>query len=109
EVPDRKTGALFAEKGIPTSADGRHSLVYNPTHLLGVEGLMSVLVAHRLGMSTGSDVVRPVCDVVARATADLPAGLVLSTHGKRHRIEGLEALLVDHSPLGTNGPLPYFL
>ena len=83
ELPDARTGRLFADKGIPVSADHRTALVYNPTHLLGVEALISVLAAARLGTATGSDEVRPVCDVVARATRDLAAGTVLA-EGRRH-------------------------
>lgn len=69
-VPDASTGELFRAKGIPTSADRRHVLVYNPTHLLGVEAPLSILVAQRLGMATGSSAPRPVCDVAMRATQE---------------------------------------
>lgn len=108
-TPDRKTGQLFSEKGIPVSRDGRHALVYNPTHLLGVEAAMSVLVAHRLGMATGSDDVRAVCDVAARASQDLPSGTKLAEVGKRHVLHGLDPVLIDNAPIGNGGALPYFL
>ena len=108
-VPDAETGGLFAEKGIPVSADGAHALVYNPTHLLGVEAPVSILAAHRLGMATGASDIRPVCDVTMRATQDLPAGHVLADEGHHHRITGIEALLTDYAPLGPAAPVPYFM
>ncbi len=109
EVPDRDTGELFRAKGIPSSADGRHVLVYNPTHLLGVEAPISILTAHRLAMASGSSTLRPVCDVAMRATDDLAAGTLLRGHGHHHRIAGVEPLLLDHAPIGPSTPLPYFL
>jgi predicted homoserine dehydrogenase-like protein len=108
-VPDAATGELFRGKGIPTSADGQHVLVYNPTHLLGVEAPLSVLVAKRLGMATGSTNPRPVCDVVMRATRDLPAGTPLEPKGHHHEIDGVAALLQDCHPLGDSTPAPYYL
>lgn len=108
-VPDEETGLLFRGKGIPMSRDNRHVLVFNPTHLLGVEAPMSMLVAHRLGQATGSSIVRPVCDVVMRATEALDAGTSLTEVGNRHRIDGVEALLVDYTRLAPSAPVPYFL
>jgi predicted homoserine dehydrogenase-like protein len=107
-LPDAKTGTLFAEKGIPVSDDRRYALIYNPTHLLGVEAPMSILSAARLGRSTGSDEVRPVCDVHGRATRDLEAGTEL-TEGKRHRIDGVEARLADYTATGPGRPVPLFM
>lgn len=109
ETPDRETGKLFAAKGIPVSGDHGHLLAYNPTHLLGVEAPLSILLPHRLGLATGSASVAPVCDVAARATRDLPAGTTLAGAGSHHRVEGLEALLIDQRPLSPEGPLPYFM
>lgn len=107
-LPDRKTGALLAEKGIPVSDDRDYALIYNPTHLLGVEAPMSILSAARLQRSTGSDDVQCVCDVVGQATRDLPAGTTLN-EGKRHRIDGIEARLVDYSATGPGRPVPLFM
>lgn len=109
EVPDEETGRLFKAKGIPVSDDGGHVLAYNPTHLLGVEAPISVLLPHRLGLATGSLQVEPVCDVGMRATANLADGTVLTDDGYHHRIEGIEPLLLDYAPLGAANPLPYFL
>jgi predicted homoserine dehydrogenase-like protein len=71
KLSDKASGELFAEKGIPVSDCRNFALIYNPTHLLGAEAPLSVLTAARLGFSSGSDHVQPVCDVVMRATGDL--------------------------------------
>lgn len=109
-IPDDDTGALFRAKGMPVSSDNTHLLAYNPTHLLGVEAALSVIVPHRLGLPTGSASVAPVCDVAMRATRDLKAGTVLDDHGHHHHhIDGVEALLVDNAPLAGSPALPYFM
>jgi predicted homoserine dehydrogenase-like protein len=69
---------------------------------------MSILSAARLGRSTGSDDIGPVCDVYGRATRDLKAGTEL-TEGKRHRIDGIEALLADYAPTGPGRAVPLFM
>lgn len=108
-VPDAETGALFRAKGIPVSADGRHVLVYNPTHLLGVEAPVSIILPHRLGLATGSRTVSPVCDVTMRAVIDLPEGTLLTGSGTHHRVQGVEPLLSDHAPLAPTSPVPWYL
>ena len=109
-IPDEDTGRLFSAKGMPVSTDATHLLAYNPTHLLGVEAALSVIMPHRLGLPTGSGTVAPVCDVAMRATMDLEAGMVLDDHGHHHHhIEGVEALLVDNAPLAGSPALPYFM
>jgi predicted homoserine dehydrogenase-like protein len=107
-LPDRATGRLFAAKGIPVSADQGTALIYNPTHLLGVEAPLSILTAARLGIATGSDSIRPVSDLVARAARDLPAGTLL-VEGRRHGIEGVAPNLVAAAPATTGSPIPYFM
>ena len=108
-VPDEETGRLYRAKGMPTSADAREVLVYNPTHLLGAEAPVSIMIAHRLGMATGSSIVRPVCDVAMRATADIPAGTELTGGHHDHRIIDIEPTLIDYTPLSGSAPVPYFL
>lgn len=108
EAPDAATGRLLAGKGIPASPDGRHLLIHNPVHLLGVEAPMSVLSAARLGSSTGGTEVRPRYDLVARARRDLAAGETLAI-GARHQIEPLDHLLMPARPLGAGAPAPYYL
>ncbi len=109
-IPDEETGRLFQAKGMPVSADATHLLAYNPTHLLGIEAALSVIVPHRLGLATGSNTVSPVCDVAMRATQALKAGTVLDDHGHHHHhVDGVEALLVDNCALSEGTALPYFM
>lgn len=109
-IPDEETGALFQAKGMPVSRDATHLLAYNPTHLLGVEAALSVIMPHRLGLATGSATVAPVCDVAMRATKDLKAGTLLDDFGHHHHhVDGVEALLVDSAPLAGGKALPYFM
>lgn len=109
KVPDEETGKLFQAKGIPMSKDAREVLVYNPTHLLGAEAPVSILVAHRLGLASGSSVVRPVCDVAMRATSDIAAGTELAGASHHHRIADIDPVLIDYHPLSGSAPVPYFL
>lgn len=109
EAPDAETGGLFAAKGIPVSGSHDHLLVYNPTHLLGVEAPLSILIPHRLGMATGSGSVTAVCDVAMRASRDLAAGTLLSAEGHHHEVEGTDALLIDYAPLAAATAIPYYL
>ncbi|MEO1016675.1 MAG: hypothetical protein AAFY56_03155 [Pseudomonadota bacterium] len=109
EVPDEETGRLFKKKGIPVSRNEKYVLVYNPTHLLGVEAPFSLLVAHKLGLSTGSNLVEPVCDMGMLATEDLAAGTTLTDQGYHHRIIGVDPVLLDHAKLTGDAPLPYFM
>jgi predicted homoserine dehydrogenase-like protein len=109
EWADARSGALFRGKGIPTTDDGRYGLVYNPSHLLGVEAPTSIIAATRLGHSNLDAGYRPVVDLVARATSDLPAGRRLDIVGTRHAVPDLEASLLPAAPLEPGSPLPYYL
>lgn len=108
EAPDLATGRLFAQKGIPTSPDGRYVLIHNPVHLLGAEAPLSAFSAARFGCSTGSDDVRPRVDLVAEAARDLVPGETL-TMGARHVIGGLTHRLMPAQAIGAGKPLPYYL
>jgi predicted homoserine dehydrogenase-like protein len=109
EAPDPKTAELFAEKGIPVSADRRRVLVHNPVHLLGAEAPMSVLSACVAGESTGGAAPEPLVDLVARAAQDIPRGNCFEL-GWRHAIAGLEPeMLVVAETGGEPPPLPYYL
>lgn len=107
ELADTRTGALFAGKGIPVSADRKRALIYNPSHLLGVEAPVSILAGGRLGHSVlGADYAQRV-DLLARSSRDLPAGHVLAIEGNRHALPGLEPLL---RPTEAGGQaLPYYM
>jgi predicted homoserine dehydrogenase-like protein len=55
------------------------------------------------------DEYRPVCDLVARAERDLPAGRALEVVGLRHAVPDLEPLLLDAAPARGSAPLPYYM
>ncbi|MCZ8147109.1 MAG: SAF domain-containing protein [Roseomonas sp.] len=109
ELADRRTGELFAGKGIPVSRDRRRALIYNPSHLLGVEAPISAMAAGRLGHSVPDAGYRPVVDLVARAARDLPAGHAIEMEGNRHAVPGLDALLLPAAPAKGTSPAPYYL
>ncbi len=109
ELADRRTGELFAGKGIPVSRDRRRALIYNPSHLLGVEAPISAMAAGRLGHAIPSDGYRPVVDLVARAARDLPAGHLLAMEGNRHAVPGLDALVLPARAARGDAPAPYYL
>ena len=91
ELADEKTGQLFAGKGIPVSRNRRYALIYNPSHLLGVEAPISIVAAARLRHNMVDESYRPVCDLVAKAQTDLPAGHALEIVGARHAMPGPRA------------------
>jgi predicted homoserine dehydrogenase-like protein len=109
ECRDRATWRILREKGHPCSRDGRCAMLYRPSHLLGVEAPISVLLAACLGLPTGGARPRPVCELVGRAVRDLPAGTVLDMGGHHHTIEGVEAELIDAAPLRPGNPAPFYL
>lgn len=109
ELADARTGALFRGKGIPVSRDGRRALVYNPSHLLGVEAPLSAMAAGRLRHGVPGEGYRPVADLAARATADLPAGHVLAIEGTRHAVPGLAPVLLPAAAARGEAPAPYYL
>jgi predicted homoserine dehydrogenase-like protein len=109
ELADEKTGQLFAGKGIPVSRNRRYALIYNPSHLLGVEAPISIVAAARLKHHMVDESYRPVCDMVAKAQTDLPAGHALEIVGARHAMPGLEPLLVEAKPARGSNPLPYYM
>jgi predicted homoserine dehydrogenase-like protein len=106
---DARSGALFRGKGIPTTADGRYGLVYNPSHLLGVEAPISIMAAARLDQSIVDAGYRPVVDLTARAMRDLPAGHRLDIVGNRHAVPGLEPGLTPAAAVRAGAPLPYYM
>ena len=109
EWADAKSGALFRGKGIPVSRDGRYGLVYNPSHLLGVEAPITIMAAARLDHSVVDERYRPVVDLTARAMRDLPAGHKLEIVGTRHAVPDLEPGLTTALPVNDRNPLPYYM
>lgn len=108
-LEDESAAGLLAGKGIPVSADRRYAVIYNPSHLLGVEAPVSILAAARLGRSVLDESVRPVCDLAAVASEQLPAGTRLEMIGNRHTLRGLEARLLDAATAAPGAPLPYYM
>lgn len=108
-LEDETIAEVLAGKGIPVSPDHRYALIYNPSHLLGVEAPVSILAAVRLGRSVLEDSVRPVCDMAAVASEDLPAGTLLEMVGTRHTLRALEARLVDAVRDAPDAPVPYYM
>ena len=109
ELADTATGTLFRGKGIPTSRDGRQALIYNPSHLLGVEAPVSILAAARLDHCMVDDSYRPVCELVARAARDLAAGDRLDIVGTRHAVPHIDAGLVEIDTARADNALPYYM
>lgn len=109
EWPDQATGSVFRGKGIPTSTDGRYGVMYNPSHLLGVEAPLSILAAVRLqNQYTGENYV-PRVDLTARAAEDLPQGRTLSIVGGRHAVPGLTPEVTPAQAVTGEAPLPYYM
>lgn len=107
--PDPATGLVFRGKGIPTSRDGRYGVMYNPSHLLGVEAPLCILAAARLGNQYVGPDYRPRVDLIARAGEDLPAGTQLTEVGVRHAIPGLVPEIQPARGVAGEAPLPYFM
>lgn len=107
-APDAQTARLFAEKGIPVSADGERFLIGNPVHLLGAEAPMSILSACRAGKSTAGEDVRPRVDLTARATGDIAAGTRFEL-GWRHAVGGVVAQMTSARALGADAAVPHYL
>ncbi|MDB5857295.1 MAG: hypothetical protein JWQ76_984 [Ramlibacter sp.] len=112
DLGDDATFRVLQGKGIPASRQGSRLLLYNPTHLLGVEATISILSAAILQRSTLGDTVRPRVDLVARATRDLPAGTRLAiAHQHTHALADMQPLLMPAAPaaLDDAAPLPYYM
>jgi predicted homoserine dehydrogenase-like protein len=109
ELADTTTGALFRGKGIPTSRNAQQALIYNPSHLLGVEAPVSIMAAARLKHGMVDESYRPVCDLVARAERDLPAGTRLDIVGTRHAVPHIGAELTEIAAARADDALPYYM
>ena len=106
---DAATWRVLEGKGHILGRAGRAGLIYLPRHLLGIEAPFSVLDAVLNGRSSAGRTVRPRFDLVARATADLPAGRMLSAEGHHHEICDLAPELVPAAPLRGDEAIPYYL
>lgn len=107
---DLEAWRVLGAKGIPIDHDGRHALLYNPQHLLGVEAPITLLTAALLGQPSGALAARPVCDLAAQTAIDLEAGQVLSvTDAHKHEVGSLRPLLLPSAPLAGSSPIPYYM
>lgn len=110
DIGDDAGFRVLRDKGIPASREGSRLLLYNPTHLLGVEATISILSAVLLGQSTLGDDYRPRFDLSARAARDLPAGTTFEiAHQHTHSMADLQPVLLDAAPLAPGAALPYYL
>jgi predicted homoserine dehydrogenase-like protein len=105
---DEASWTVLRDKGHPLARNGRHALLYNPQHLLGIEAVVSVLAACAAKVSSGGAAPRPVCDVAARARAPLAAGTRLVL-GERHALADVAPLMLDAAPARGANPVPYYL
>lgn len=101
DIHDDATFEVLKGKCIPASRKGSRLLLYNPTHLLGVEATISILSAALCGHSSVDENFRPRCDMVAKAARDLPAGTVLAIGDHHtHSVPHLVPHLIDAAPVG---------
>lgn len=105
-----ETWDVLRGKGIPVSRSGSHAMLYNPSHLLGVEAPISILSAVLLGHPTGGAAPEPVVDLIARTNRDWRAGETLTiTDHHHHEVAGLDPLLFDAAPATDGNPIPYYM
>ncbi|WP_367142002.1 flagellar biosynthesis protein FlgA [Rhodoplanes sp.] len=106
---DRPSWDVLQQKGHVVSRTGATAMLYLPRHILGLEAATSVLDAaiHRVS-GYGADY-RSRVDLVAVATADLPAGTRLGMGGHHHDIANVTAELRPACPLGSTAPSPFYL
>ena len=110
DIHDDATFEVLKGKCIPASREGSRLLLYNPTHLLGVEAPITILAAALCGHASAGADFQPRCDFVARAARDLPAGTVLAIGDQHtHSVPHLVPNLVDAAPVGAGRPLPYYM
>ncbi len=105
-----ETWDVLRGKGIPVSRSGSHAMLYNPSHLLGVEAPISILSAALLGHPTGGYAPTQVVDLVAKTNRDWRAGETLNiTNHHHHEVAGLAPLLIDSAPASAGNPVPYYM
>jgi predicted homoserine dehydrogenase-like protein len=103
---DPDTWRVLAEKGIPTSADGKVAMLHNPVHLLGIEAPITLLQSMVLKRPAAQ--LAPRVDLVGRAERKLAAGTILEA-GERHSIPGVEPELADAAPARGANAVPFYM
>lgn len=101
---------ILIQKGL--FANGRRSamLIYRPYHLCGAETAMSILCAGLLKVPTGSSVLAPRVDMVAKSARSFKAGEILGEKpGSLGLNLELRALLIPSVPITNNNPVPFFM
>ena len=93
---------VMARKGVVTSEDGTHALIYRPNHLVGVETPWSILKAVLEGVPTAAPAPVPAVEVVAVAKVDLRAGEPLGGLGTAD----VAGIAVDAQGAAARGELP---
>ena len=101
---------ILKEKGIPMHKDGRSALLYNPSHLLGVEAPISLLSTVLLEKPSGAITLEHHVDLHACTTKAWKKGQLLRiTDQHHHEVDGLKPLLQAASPARSDSPLPYYM
>jgi predicted homoserine dehydrogenase-like protein len=101
---------ILKEKGIPMHKDGRSALLYNPSHLLGVEAPISLLSTVLLEKPSGAITLEHHVDLHACTTKAWKKGQLLRiTDQHHHEVDGLKPLLQAASPARSDKPLPYYM
>jgi predicted homoserine dehydrogenase-like protein len=92
----------MANKGVVTSPDGTHALLYRPNHLVGVETPWSILKAVLENTPTAAPGSEASVEVVAVAKVDLCAGETLGGLGTAD----VRGIAVEAKRAAQRGELP---
>jgi predicted homoserine dehydrogenase-like protein len=105
---DPATWETLRQKGHVISRDGRYACIFWPYHLMGVETVVTIAAAARLGVGTGRPGAAPRVMMAGRARHDLPAGTRLTMGGHHHEIEGVAPVVreISATPADT---APFYL
>lgn len=105
---DAATWELLRQKGHVLSRDGRYACIFWPYHLMGVETVVTIAAAARLGVGTGRPGTVPRVMLAGRARHDLAAGTRLVMGGHHHEIEGVAPVVreIVDTPAGA---APFYL
>jgi predicted homoserine dehydrogenase-like protein len=101
---------IMIGKGLLTNSRRSAMLIYRPYHLCGAETAMSILCAGLLKVPTGSSVLVPRVDMVAKSARNFKTGEILGEEpGSLGLNLELRALLIPSVPITGNHPVPFFM